>query len=344
LTILAITQNKTIYKSSLYDNYFYHLKHYAFRHGACAELDVLNGEFCLFFKTTFNMKFWDNLITAEIIRTENELEIKVFPTTRYSFLSFFMIYGFPLLASFVFPEDVLTIMVLLSSLIFIPTIFRLGGIQKANSASFSIHKNQEKILGKTNVGDSIIMSKPYFIDIFVLPIIEKSRFKIVLENKGMLIGFYTLKNGEDLTKLIDGFTELLDLELYENNKLSDGEVLSFKSKNSAIEPYSGLWIRTPNNKLMISSLPNTSHWIELDLMGQILKNRKTEFALKEIEKIVIQDGRLGKMNVDIITKQGKTKTIFKHQVSEITMIRDKKRLLETLQNQVILGDIEIEVA
>ena len=63
-------------------------------------------------------------------------------------------------------------------------------------------------------------------------------------------------------------------ELYENNKLSNGEVLSFKSKNNAIEPYSGLWIRTPNNKLMISSLPNTSNWIELDLSQQILKNRK----------------------------------------------------------------------
>ena len=70
-----------------------------------------------------------------------------------------------------------------------------------------------------------------------------------------------------------------DLELYENNKLSDGEVLSFKSKNNAIEPYSGLWIRTPNNKLMISSLPNTSNWIELDLSQQILKNRKSAFRV-----------------------------------------------------------------
>lgn len=290
------------------------------------------------------MKFWDNLSTAKVIRTENKLEIKVFPTTRYWFLSFFMIYVFPLLSSFVFPEEGILIIMLLSWLIFIPTIFKLGSIQEANSPGFSIHKNQEKILGKTNVGDSIIMSKPYFIDIFVLPIIEKSRFKIVLENKGMLIGFYTLKNGEDLTKLIDGFTELLDLELYENNKLSDGEVLSFKSKNNAIEPHSGLWIRTPNNKLMISSLPNTSHWIELDLSQQILKNRKTEFELKEIEKIVIQDKGLGKMKIDIVTKQGKTKTIFNHQVSEITMIRDKKRLLETLQSQAVLGDIEIEIA
>jgi hypothetical protein len=344
LTILAITQNKTIYKSSLYDNYFYHLKHYAFRHGACAELDVLNGEFCLFFKTKFNMKFWDNLITAEIIRTENELKIEVILVWKFHLLNF-SILVFSFFMGVLFPESGVAIISFMVSLVLFWLMSnKLGSVQKANSASFSIHKNQEKILGKTNVGDSIIMSKPYFIDIFVLPIIEKSRFKIVLENKGMLIGFYTLKNGEDLTKLIDGFTELLDLELYENNKLSDGEVLSFKSKNHAIEPYSGLWIRTPNNKLMISSLPNTSNWIELDLSQQILKNRTKQFELKEIEKIVIQDGYFGKMNVDIITKKGKTKTIFKHQVSEITMIRDKKRLLETLRSQAILGDIEIEVA
>jgi hypothetical protein len=287
------------------------------------------------------MKFWDKLTKAKVVRTENELKVEVFSIGKLiGYLAFIYLILLPF--TLFFPNIKLAAVLLLGLMIY---VFRFidTSIKKANHKNFSVER---KVTGKTLIQgkalETAIFIKPYFIDIFVSPF--KNNIRVLIENKGLFIGHYTLKNGEDLTKLIDGFTELLDLELYENNKLSDGEVLSFKSKNSAIEPYSGLWIRTPNNKLMISSLPNTSHWIELDLMGQILKNRKTEFALKEIEKIVIQDGRLGKMNVDIITKQGKTKTIFKHQVSEITMIRDKKRLLETLQNQVILGDIEIEVA
>ena len=221
--------------------------------------------------------------------------------------------------------------------------FKLKDIEKSNSKGFSITKNETN--GTTLINgealETINFTSPYFIDIFVLPL-EKG-IRVSLENKGLFIRYYTLKNGEDLTTLIDGFTELFDLELFENNKLSTGEVLSFKSKNNAIEPYFGLWIRTPNNKLLISSLPNTSYWMELDSGQQILKNKTRTFALKDIEKIEIQDGRFGKMKVDIVTKQGKTKTIFKHSVSEITLIRDKNRLLETLQNEPNLKGIKIKM-
>lgn len=302
------------------------------------------------------MNFGDNLSTAKIIRTENELEIKVISGMKarllnlavlliYFSLFFTLTLIFLLLADTFFAESNAAIFFPMLSLFFFPFISHklgFGNIQDANSPGFLIHKNQEKIIGKTDESTFISMPKPYFIDIFVLPI-EKNRIRVVLENKGVKIGHYTLKNGEDLMTLIDGFTELLDLELYENNKLSNSEVLSFKSKNSAIEPHSGLWIRTPNNKLVISSLPNTSHWIELDLAQQILKNKNKQFELKEIEKIVIQKDGFKKMKLDIVTKKGKTKTIFKHQVSEVTMIRDKKRLVEALQNQAILQGVEIEV-
>jgi hypothetical protein len=59
--------------------------------------------------------------------------------------------------------------------------------------------------------------------------------------------------------------------------------------------------------------------------------------------MIIKDDFFGNTTLQITTKQGKTKTFFKHKVSEITTIRDKKRLLETLQSQAILQDIEIEI-
>jgi len=288
------------------------------------------------------MDFWENLTKAKIIRTEEELKIDVIPIWKYYLLAYLILISAFIVAA-IFDDGVSIAIFMFSFMPFLFMYLKLKGVEQSNSKVFFITKNETN--GTTSINgealETFIFTKPYFIDIFVLPL--KKGIRVSLENKGLFIGFYTLKNGEDLTTLIDGFTELLDLELYENNKLSDGEVLSFKSKNNAIEPYSGLWIRTPNNKLIISSLPNTSHWLELDLTEQILKNRVKQFALKEIKKMIIKDDFFGNTTLQITTKQGKTKTIFKHKVSEITTIRDKKRLLETLQSQAILQDIEIEI-
>lgn len=304
----------------------------------------------------FLEKQWRNLTTTTITKSTEGLKIKPLAQEMFSKLSWLIgiIFFFIFLGalynggsgiSFSFIIIFIVLFVISSAINFILNHFNHGNvfIGKNRKIRAAIEVEIGIGIGSNSRRKRTItqyFEKPYFIDLYVKP--NARTIRITLEIKGQKIGHFTLKNGKDLELIIDNMVTLLDLELENSYKLLEGEMLSFKSKGIFKKPYSGLNIQRQNSGILIES-PKRYKWFQVDFTRQLIRNKRKEFLIKDIEKILIQNYWLGAMRVVIITKDGKTKSIFEHKGSEIMTLRSKKEILKALQNEPVLKDVEIKI-
>ena len=172
------------------------------------------------------------------------------------------------------------------------------------------------------------------------PLNEK--IEIAIYNQGRELGAYLLEEEEYLTLLIDGFITLLNLELHSNTKLSNGEILGFKSKNSRLPAYSDIQVSTFNHNLLLKSKVDFSKWIKFDFSKNTVSSYTKILELKSIDKFIIEPQN-HKIRVDVLLNSGKKVNLLKHKSTEINVIRDKQLLKTALENQQELKGIEIEI-
>lgn len=285
------------------------------------------------------MWIWDLITKAKVVRSDNELKIQA--------LAQWKVWAFGLTLSLV-----IIIICSLINLFIYGLIFFMIALQSLRFISMKMNESnsqpliiQGKQLPKLMIPQQVELSNavfppPYFIDLEVVS--KKESIKIYIVNRGQSFGKFTLKTGEDLTKVIDGLVELLDLELVENRKLSKGEILSFKSKQSAIEPYSALQIMDLNDKLTIRSIPNLSKPLIFDFEKNLIQNGRHIFKIKDIHDIIIEN-LTSQSRVQLVLKQGEFRHVFFHSTTEINAIRASKLLLETLDHRQELQGIAIEL-
>lgn len=294
------------------------------------------------------MKLWDKLTTARIIKTEDELEIE-YPRSTGLLLIFIIFFPTHILNNLFVISNILNFITSIVLIVDVPLliIFSLF-FSTFNSGTFRISQNRiESYLvdkkSSKNGKKLKVLETPYFIDLLVEPN-RHQHIKIEIKYKGEELGIFTLKNGADLTTIIDAMTNLLDLELYDNQNLSKGEILSFKSINSGIKPYFSFNIQEQPDVLLLAYRLDKSVRMEFNFGRQILKSYNKSFELKDIETILIQSDDIKRMSIFVITKDGKKTLFLKYVATEINIIRDKKRLVELLRNQPKLNSIKIEAS
>ena len=145
-----------------------------------------------------------------------------------------------------------------------------------------------------------------------------------------------------MTKIIDGFTELLDLELIESRKLLKGEILSFKSKKSMLPAYSDIQIKIIPNQLIFISKTNLSKWTKFHFTENRVECYGRNLDFTGINKFLIRTNKK-KIKLEALLNNGKRVELFRHIATEISVIRDSNRLLETLENRPELQGIEMEL-
>lgn len=296
------------------------------------------------------MKLWDKLTTARIITTDNRLEIE-YPRSTGLFLIFIISFITHLSNNLFAISNILNLITIPILIIVLPLLIFFGiFFSRFNSGTFRISNNNiesyildDKRNQNGKKGKHLkILEKPYFIDLFVQP--TRQYIEITIQYKGQELGHFRLRSGADLTTIIDAMTNLLDLELYDNNNLAKGEVLSFKSKKSGLKPYFSFNIREQPDILLLAYRLDKSVRMEFNFKRQILKNYNKYFELKDIETILIQNDGIKRMVVFVITKDGKKTLFLKYIASEINIIRDKKRLVELLKHKQELNSIKIEAS
>ena len=285
------------------------------------------------------MWIWDKITKARVLRTTVELKIQ----TLAEWKVWVIILGFCALLTVVGSLFDFKEIGLGSFLIGLYLIkFISITMEKSNTEPLFVQGNNlpKLLIPKKVELSNVVFPPPYFIDLQVVS--QKRSIKIYISNRGQGLGMFTLKTGDDLTKVIDGLMELLDLELVENIKMSFGELLSFKSKNMLIAPYSAVQIIELNHQLSIQSIPEPSKTITFDFAKKTIQKGRKTFDFTAIEQLLIEKNGY-QQQVNLLLKNGKKKSLFKHDTTEINVIRDSKLLKTTLENRQELQGIEIEL-
>ena len=284
------------------------------------------------------MWIWDKITKAKVIRTDNELKVKVFSVLPLSI--FIAVFFFAGMLTDSFGITIIIEIVPLILITFFPLIYILWIIRNQfNSGNMTISNSEIDANIREGRSDYRKQFKaPFYIDIQVKTVNDYIRIKIF--NHGKNIGYYSLKNGDDLSQFIDGVTTLLDLEFVENWKLSNDEMVSFKSKNAAI--HSDIQIKTIPNQMILVSKTNSSKWTEFVFHENKIKNYKRSVDLTEVNKFLIRPNKAN-IKLEALLNNGKKVELLKHSSTEITVIRDSKLLKTTLENRQELQGIEIEM-
>lgn len=284
-----------------------------------------------------------NKITkTKITRTPNQLTLKVFPMWAIM-LAYALVYlsllgfAFYLYGSSMFLLGFLGLVVLTYSFEMVSWL-----VHKVHSYDLIITGNEEQsaIIPKVPSYTNIVIRPPFFIDMFVTT--QGERINVLVEFQGQKLGLFRLASANDLPVLIDSFTELLELELVDSYKLSNKELLSFRSKQKAIAPYSALQVMELKNNLTIRSIVKKNQQLEFDFVNKQLKNGRQIVEFTNIQQIIIVSHK-EHQQVAIQLKNGQKTIIFKNKTTEITAIRDAKRLKAILEKQPALSEIKIEI-
>lgn len=288
------------------------------------------------------MSFLKKITKAKITRLENQLILKVFPMWAIMALYSLICLSVFIWVAFVYGWNAIV------PLFFMVVIFAYS-FGLVNWLIYKVHSYDLKITGK-KMSSSIlpaapkfsntILVAPFFIDFFVTTTAEN--ITVLIENQGQKLGLFRLASAKDLPVIIDGFTELLDLELVDSYKLSNKELLSFKSKQKAIAPYSALQLMELNDNLTIRSIVKAKQTLEFDFKNKKLQNGQKSIPFTDIQKIIILHYK-EQHQVAIVQKNGQKEIIFKNKTTEITAIRDAKRLKSILEQQQELSTIKVEI-
>lgn len=284
------------------------------------------------------MWIWDKLTKAEIVRTENQLNID---TLEHWIVWFYGAIFFLLILMIGYSINIEEFAWLIAFFLIYVMQIIIGIMQKYNSDPLITQGNNlpKLLIPKESELANTVFPPPYFIDLTVIS--QKKSFNIYISNRGQKFGKFTLKTSDDLTTVIDGIVELLDLELLENRKLSEGEILSFKSKNSMLPAYSDIQIKTIPNQLILVSKTDSSKWTEFIFNKNEINNYRKSVDLTDVNKFLITDK--AKIKLEVLLNDGDKIELFRHSSTEITVIRDSKLLIETLENRQELQGIEIEL-
>lgn len=288
------------------------------------------------------MNFLQKITKAKITRTENQLTLKVFPMWAIMSLYALVWLSFFGLIFYIYSWAAI-IPIFLLAVVFAHSFGLVNWlIHKIHSYNLEItgHQMQSAILPKAPKFSNAILAAPFFIDFFITT--KGENIKILIENQGQKLGLFRLASANDLSVIIDGFTELLDLELVDSYKLSNKELLSFKSKQKAIAPYSAIQIMELKNNLTIRSVVKQSEELKFDFINKKIIHHKKSIPFTDIQKVIILNYK-EQHQVAIALKNGQKAIIFKNKSTEITAIRDAKRLKQILETQRELSEIEIEM-
>lgn len=287
------------------------------------------------------MNMLSKITKAKITRTENELTLEVFPIWAIMSLYSLVFLGLVGLRLYNNGFDVII------STFFLLVIFSYSFslvrwlVYKFHSYNLGIIGGQQQaILPDAPKFSNAILTSPFFIDFYVTT--AQQNITVLIENQGQKLGLFRLASANDLSVIIDGFTELLDLELVDSYKLSNKELLSFKSKQKAIAPYSALQVMELKDNLMIRSVIKQTEELKFDFINKKIQNRQQTFDFNEIQKVLIVNYE-ELQQVAIQFKTGQKEIVFKNKTTEITAIRDAKRLQTILEKQAELGEIEIKL-
>lgn len=287
------------------------------------------------------MNMLSKITKAKITRTENELTLEVFPIWAIMSLYSLVFLGLVGLRLYNNGFDVII------STFFLLVIFSYSFslvrwlVYKFHSYNLGIIGGQQQaILPDAPKFSNAILTSPFFIDFYVTT--AQQNITVLIENQGQKLGLFRLASANDLSVIIDGFTELLDLELVDSYKLSNKELLSFKSKQKAIAPYSALQVMELKDNLMIRSVIKQTEELKFDFINKKIQNRQQTFDFNEIQKVLIVNYE-ELQQVAIQFKTGQKEIVFKNKTTEITAIRDAKRLQTILEKQAELGEIEIKM-
>lgn len=290
------------------------------------------------------MNFLDKIKKTKITRTADELTFKVFPMWAimlfYAFVSLsligLLIWMFIILGWNPFAFAFFALVIFAYSFGMVNWL-----IHKIHSYNLVITGNelQIAIYPKAPKFANAVLKSPFFIDMFVTT--TGDNIKVLIENKGQKLGLFRLASANDLSLIIDSFVALLDVELVDSYQLSNKELLSFKSKQKRIAPYSAFQILELRNNLTIRSIVNYKEQFEFDFRNQQIKKGRKTIDINNIQQILIINNK-ERNQVVLKLKNGQKQVIFKNKTSEITRIRDAKRLKTVLEKQQELSKIEIK--
>lgn len=287
------------------------------------------------------MNIINKILKAKITRTSDKLTFKVFPMVAIMLLYALVCISLLGLLIFTYSGNVV------APFFFLAVVFAYSFgmvnwlIYKVHSYNLEITGNEleQAILPKAPKFSNAILKAPFFIDIFVTT--TGDNIKVLIENQGQKLGLFRLASANDLSVIIDGLVELLDLELVDSYKLSNKELLSFQSKQKRIAPYSAVQILELKNNLTIRSVTEQINQLEFDFRTRQIKKGRESEELSNIQKILIVSYKAHNQ-VAIELKSGEKQVIFKTKSSEITAIRDAQRLKNILEEQAGLGEIEVK--
>ncbi|MFK7948728.1 MAG: hypothetical protein AB8G11_14140 [Saprospiraceae bacterium] len=288
------------------------------------------------------MNILNKIINTKITRTPNKLILKVFPMWAIM-LVYALVYLSVLTFAFYLSGWSMVLLFFLG-LVVLTYSFEMVSwlVHKVHSYDLIITGNEEQkaIIPKVPSYTNIVIRPPFFIDMFVTS--EGENIKVLIEFKGQKLGLFRLASANDLSVIIDSFMELLEVELVDSYKLSNKELLSFKSKQKAIAPYSAIQIMELQNNLTIRSIVKKNQKLEFNFIKKQIKNDNQTIDFTTIQQIIIVSHK-EQQQVAIKLKNGQQNIIFKNKTTEITAIRDAKRLKAILEKQPELSKIKIEM-